>query len=133
MLSMSTGGPLVTILNSPWLWFGGFAACIALVWYSHGRIGFWITDARKAIANVFMPFAVIASELRRMNDLKTLELASRLNPKTGDPDPIIPITENPGRNDTEVLWGVEENPKGLAAMRASLVAQWEREAGDDEE
>ncbi len=124
---------MIHLLNSPWLYLGGFILTVLIVVFSQDKIRFWITRARRAVANTVLPFSVIASELRRMNDLKILELGARLNPKTGEPDPIIPITETPGRNDTEVLWGVEADPKGVAAMRASLAAQWEREAGDDED
>ncbi len=124
---------MLKFLNSPWLYLGGFILTVLIVFLCQDRIKFWITSARRSVANTVLPFAVIAEQLRRLADLKELELSARLNPKTGEAEPIIPITEAPGRNDTEILWGVEADPKGVAAMRASLAAQWEREAGDDEE
>ncbi len=124
---------MIRFLNSPWLYLGLFVVSVAIVFLCQDRIRFWITSARRSVANTVLPFAVIAEQLRIANDLKVLELGARLNPKTGEAEPIIPITEVPGRNDTEILWGVEPDPKGVAAMRASLAAQWEREAGDDED
>jgi len=120
-------------LNSPWPYLGLFAASIAIVAYSQDRIKLWLAGARRTIANTFLPFSVIASELRRMNDLKELELTERLNPVTGKIDGVTIIKENPSRHDTEVFFGEEENPHGVAAMRKSFADMLVREAVEDEE
>ncbi len=120
-------------LNSPWLWFGGFAAIVALVVILEWRMNISAVMAdrmkrtARGIGNTFTPFRVIASELRRMNDLKELELSERLNPHTGLKEPIVPITEVPGNSDTEVFWGVEPKADGVEAMRQKWQRQVEAE------
>lgn len=88
----------------------------------------------KGIANLLMPFAVIAAEMRRMNDLKELELSERINPFNGQHEPIVPVTEVPSRKDTEVFWGVEPQAHGKQALldefEHSIMAEIEDE--DDE-
>ncbi len=66
-----------------------------------------------------------------MNNLKELELSERINPKTGEKDPVIPVTEVAG-NDTEVFWGVEPEARGIAAIRGKLQRQWEDQIAADE-
>lgn len=85
------------------------------------------------LTDLVTPFATIARELRRMNDLKTLEMSERINPKTGDREPIIPITELPGKNDTEVFFGEEPEAHGTAKLRKNLTKLWEAETVDDDE
>ena len=85
------------------------------------------TSIRTFFTDLITPFATIARELRRMNDLKELELASRINPKTGEPDPVIPVTEYPGRGDTEVFFGEEKDAHGIQKMRDDLARVWAEE------
>lgn len=124
---------MLTFLNSPWLYLGGFVTTVAIVLLCQDRIKLWISGTRKNIANTFLPFSVIASELRRMNDLKELELTERLNPVTGKIDGVTIIKEHPNKNDTEVFFGEEPEPKGVAAMRKNLTDIWERDAADEDE
>lgn len=95
------------------------------------RISTWMTGFRKAAANTVTPFAVIASELRRMNDLREIEMGERLNPKTGDKDPIFIIKEVPKPDDTQVFWGEDEEPTGIAGLRARLAKTWDSIPDDD--
>lgn len=99
------------------------------------RIRRWLTSIRNFITDFIVPFATIAAELRKMNQLKELELAERLNPKTGQTDPVILRTEEPGRHDTEVTYGTDDSPgpRGLEARRREFAAAWDREAVDDDE
>ncbi len=96
------------------------------------RIATWMTGFRKAVANTVTPFAVIAAELRRMNDLKETEMGERLNPKTGEKDPIFIIKEVPKPDDTQVFWGEDEEPTGIAGLRARLARKWDSVPGEDE-
>lgn len=89
------------------------------------------TAVRLLILDVITPFATMARELRRANELKELEMSERLNPSTGLPAPIIPITEKPGKHDTEVIFGVGDNEK--QTLKDRLVAEFERDALEDEE
>ena len=73
---------------------------------------------------------LIARELRRANDLKVLELSERINPFNGQPSPIIPITEEPSKSDTEVTFGVGDENK--MTLRERMVAEFDRAALDDE-
>lgn len=119
----------MTWLNSPWVWLGGFVGSVAIValldWQMN--LSAVVSDRLKrigrGIGNTFMPFRVIAAELRRMNDLKELELSERINPHTGLKEPVVPITEVPGHSDTEVFWGVEPKADGVEAMRRN----WQRD------
>lgn len=88
---------------------------------------------RRWLADLATPFSVIAHELRRMNDLKELELAERLNPKTGDISPVVPRNEVPGNSDTEVFFGTESDAHGIQAMREKLARQWANEIEDEED
>lgn len=124
---------MIHFLTSPWLYLGGFVITVAIVLLCQDRIKLWTASARRTIANTFLPFSVIASELRRMNDLKELELTERLNPVTGKIDGVTIIKENPSKHDTEVFFGEEPEPKGVAAMRKNLTDIWERDAADEEE
>jgi hypothetical protein len=66
--------------------------------------------ALQRLSELFLPFASIAQELRVMNELKELELANRIDPRTGQLAPIYRVTETPGRKDTEVTFmGDEES------------------------
>lgn len=87
----------------------------------------------KFFRDTFTPFQVIAHEMRRMNDLKELELEERLNPKTGEVSPVIVRSESPGKNDTEVFFGSEEPQHGVKSMREALTRQWVNEADEDDE
>ena len=124
--------------NSPWLWLGLLATPLALLGIRHLRDP-WVrfrlrmTEWRKAAANLFTPFSVIAAELRRMNDLKEQEMAERLNPKTGEKDPIYVIKELPSPDDTSVFWGSDDEPKGIAGLRAKLAKKWDELGGGEEE
>ena len=99
------------------------------------RLRRWLAAIRNALTDFVVPFATIAAELRKMNQLKELELAERLNPKTGDPDPVILRTEEPGRHDTEITYGIgdEAIPRGKEARNRDLAAAWDRENVDDDE
>lgn len=116
--------------TSEWLKLGtAFAVGILCVWAVRRTMPMTMLRTRRALGNLFTPFSVIASELQRMNDLKTLELAERLNPKTGELSPVIPITEEPSKHDTEVFFGVGD--EGKMSLKERLVAQFEREAEDE--
>ena len=56
------------------------------------------------IGRVLHPFHSIARSLAIIAELYELELAARVDPKTGQIAPIRRVTEAPGRGDTEVLW-----------------------------
>jgi hypothetical protein len=107
----------------------GLVIALFAVW-----IGYQIYRRRLAIALFFAdlvtPFATIARELRRANDLKVLELSERINPFNGQPSPIIPITEEPSKSDTEVTFGVGDENK--MTLRERMVDAFNREALDDE-
>ena len=94
-----------------------------------GLLTYAVVAPRKALASAGVALGVwlISGAL--------LELAERLNPKTGEPDPVILRTEEPGRHDTEVTYGTDEGegPKGMEARRKELAAEWDREAVDDDE
>lgn len=132
---------LTHALSSPWLWFGLLAVGVMLCFWRRVmdgpvarfrlRISTWMTGFRKAAANTVTPFAVIASELRRMNDLREIEMGERLNPKTGDKDPIFIIKEVPKPDDTQVFWGEDEEPTGIAGLRARLAKTWDSIPDDD--
>lgn len=92
------------------------------------------SDIRLFFSDLITPFATIARELRRMNELKTLELSERLNPRTGEASPVIVLTENPSGNDTEITFASDDPPeKGTAAMRRKLAELWDNDAVEDEE
>lgn len=86
---------------------------------------------RNWLSDLATPFSSIAKELRRANDLKELELAERLNPLTGEPSPVIPITEKPGKHDTEVTFGSEDESK--MTLRERMVAAFNREALEEQD
>lgn len=95
-----------------------------VIWRNRNAITRFVSD-------IVTPFATIARELRRANELKELEMAERINPFNGKVEPIIVLTEAPGRNDTEIFFGIEE--EGKTTLKDRLVAQLTREALDDGE
>lgn len=126
------------IASSPWLWLGGFVGIICAIAFLQWRYNMSAIVAgrlrrlKHLLLDTIFPFARIAAELRRMNNLKELELSERINPKTGDKDPIIPVTEIPSARDTEIFWGVEPDAHGKARLTQTLQHQWESEIEDEE-
>lgn len=108
---------------------------IAIVVMAVLSLAFLIYSRRSGIKNFFLdfatPFATMSREMRRMNDLKELELTERLNPKTGEPAPVFIITEQPSRHDTEITYGVGDEEK--LSLRERMVAALERDAIDEGE
>lgn len=90
-------------------------------------------SALRFFTDLVTPFATIARELRRMNDLKTLELSERLNPKTGEPSPVIPLTEHPSKSDTEVFFPDEPEGRGPRAQASALARLWQNEVENEED
>ncbi len=127
------------MLSPRWLPLGPCALVLAAIAFLQWRYSLAaivrdrVRRFLEAIANLVAPFAVMAREMRRMNDLAELALAERLNPKTGERDPVIAITEIPGRNDTEVFWEVEPQAHGKAAMNQALQREWEGQIEAEEE
>lgn len=77
------------------------------------------------MARVLHPFHSIAHSLAIVAELYELELASRVDPKTGQIAPIRRVTEAPSRRDTKVLWtGIDERK-----VKVDIFA----DAGEDEE
>lgn len=80
----------------------------------------------KWLKSVFIPFSVIATELRIIRELYELELQSR-NP------PIIRVTESPSRSDTEVTFGSEMKEKSkLRKLMDGDIEEDEDDYGDIE-
>jgi hypothetical protein len=128
-----------SLLNSPWLWFGILIVGTLLCFYRRlmegpvMRFRLYLVELRKLVANVFTPFAVIAAELRRANDLKVLEMEQRLNPKTGESSPVYIITETPRADDTSVFWGDGAEQKGILGIRERLARHWDNVPDADED
>lgn len=80
---------------------------------------------RERLGRVLHPFHSIAKSLAIIAELYELELAARVDPKTGQIAPIRRVTEAPSRGDTEVLWtGIDERKVKVDIFQ---------DAGEDEE
>lgn len=73
------------------------------------------------LKDIFLPFSQIAKELAIIREMYELELSSR-NP------PIIRVTEEPRRGDTEVSY-TDDKPKAKSALKRMLEG-WDDEDGD---
>jgi hypothetical protein len=58
---------------------------------------------------IFLPFSEIAVQLKRLADLKELELKERVIQRDSIASPVILITEEPKKGDTTVSYGGEED------------------------
>lgn len=75
------------------------------------------------ILDYLAPFQAIAKELKTIRELYELELASRERP-------VIRVTEEPSKHDTEVFYGDEDI--GPKSKLRRLMETWSSEAENDE-
>jgi hypothetical protein len=78
----------------------------------------------RRLKDLIIPFSGIAQELRILRELYEMDLASR-NP------PLVRITEEPRRADTEITYMGDE-PKPKSALRR-LLEEWESEEPEPEQ
>ena len=78
----------------------------------------------RRLKDLIIPFSGIAQELRILRELYEMDLASR-NP------PLVRVTEEPRRADTEISYMGDE-PKPKSALRR-LLEEWESEEPEPEQ
>ncbi len=78
----------------------------------------WLRRKLQPIFDLFLPLNAIVRELATLRELYELDLASR-NP------PIMRITEEPSKGDTEVTY-MDDPPRKKSALR-DLLETWEEE------
>jgi len=78
----------------------------------------------RRLKDLIIPFSGIAQELRILRELYEMDLASRS-------PPLVRVTEEPRRADTEITYMGDE-PKPKSALRR-LLEEWEAEEPEPEQ